>query len=910
MPAISSSSHYHLPKLNSPNLRTLDSIRTHKPHLLQTFIRSQEAHLSSYAREGKSLASSWESGVGDIMDHAPARTKRRRDVELESGFGTPLLKPRAQARASRSVIEDREKIAESEVADNSPMKPKESVKTTRTQPSGKRAKENVRAVQERSETREEAEERAPKRLRQSGIQEFVHPWLPTREVTIPKRDKHKDAQPEMAKKKGRDDEVDEEHRHRLAERRNRRRAKKAIVDPKPPPADSQSSEEDDLPKGKETKKTTKKGKGLNIPAGLALMHGFSAKNIGKNRLTMNLDPMVGVFNKGKASAKTSVKKSKTMKPYLQLFSEERFLSKAATEDTSRRRRDGGQQPSDSDDSETEERRPSPKTKSKSAVIPGPSSKLKRSRSPSPASTTQDEHVSDASEAVLSPARKQRKPAREDSPVWDIELDDGQLPSGTGSGRSVPSDGEEDTKLCGTVLLDTGAFTSRWVVPEKHHPPTKSGLATPAVEPSAAPESEISSIAPSHSASHVVSRQDEVGHITGWPSETFSRYFAVPIDATADPKRELAMSREGPPPLVSQSHLRKEGDPPPRVDNSTSAVNSQDCGHLSASLRSNLGDHFQATEQESHIGLASGRASSPRVEADIPFSLVLRPTSRSSSLPLPLGPCSPASPGHLTEDLDDGMPQAILNVLAASTNQDAHSVDWNMHAAMSNNVPTFLSEADRSGHMGGDRSYVQDADEMALQDPMYFVDPYTVEEEVPDFAMPPPIPAFEARVAYDHDSAYWEHPQGDGTVEEEYYDFLHPDGVSMKANDYGTSHIAVDVGAADEDEFRWPAGGAEHEEMEPSHSFFPGDLDDDCLSSEAGFASSEVASADALESDDALEAGDPSALGALPRFSQGRALLLGVADTEADDGYGGCTGMSTIEQDVARSLRGHWLPQKF
>ncbi|KAI0721895.1 hypothetical protein C8T65DRAFT_629580 [Cerioporus squamosus] len=102
-------------------------------------------------------------------------------------------------------------------------------------------------------------------------------------------------------------------------------------------------------------------------------------------------------------------------------------------------------------------------------------------------------------------------------------------------------------------------------------------------------------------------------------------------------------------------------------------------------------------------------------------------------------------------------------------------------------------------------------------------------------------------------------------------------------------------------------------MEPNHTFCPGNPDDDYLPSEAGFASPGVALATGLESDDALESepGDElSVLGALPRFSQGRALLMGVADTGSPCVYGGRAGVSSIEEDVAKSLRGHWLPQRF
>lgn len=78
----------------------------------------------------------------------------------------------------------------------------------------------------------------------------------------------------------------------LEERRERRRAKKAIVAPKPPPSESDSGENAEPKRGEHTEKASKKskkGKGLNMPAGLALMHGFSATNIGKNRLTVSDD---------------------------------------------------------------------------------------------------------------------------------------------------------------------------------------------------------------------------------------------------------------------------------------------------------------------------------------------------------------------------------------------------------------------------------------------------------------------------------------------------------------------------------------------------------------------------------------------------------------------------------------------
>ena len=73
----------------------------------------------------------------------------------------------------------------------------------------------------------------------------------------------------------------------LAQRRERRRRKKEIVDPK-------SYEELSSRSGRECNEInsgnpkSKNGKKSKLPAGLALMHGFSAENIGKRRLTVRI----------------------------------------------------------------------------------------------------------------------------------------------------------------------------------------------------------------------------------------------------------------------------------------------------------------------------------------------------------------------------------------------------------------------------------------------------------------------------------------------------------------------------------------------------------------------------------------------------------------------------------------------
>ncbi|RDX53112.1 hypothetical protein OH76DRAFT_1480144 [Lentinus brumalis] len=921
MPSVSSPSNGHLPRLNSPNVRTLDSLKTDRSHLLRTFVRSQEAHLSGYALDGKSLAASWSLDTGDVVGPASARKRRMRDVELESGFGTPLLKPRAQAGELGTAPKIRNETRAGDGDGDPPVKKsKESAIGTRGQASsGKVAKENVSAVHERIVADDGEDVHASKRLRQSGIREFAPPLPPAREKAVTKRAKQKETQPKVAANKGRDGDIDQEHEHRLTERRERRRAKKAIIDPKPAPPESEHSDDEESAKGKPTKKAAKKGKGLNIPAGLALMHGFSAKNIGKNRLTLNFDPGIGVFNKGKASAKTAVTKSKVTKPSLQMFSEERFLSKAPKEGRRNAASDSG-----TSDSETEGPCPPSRSKPKRAAAPESTSKRKRSRSPSPLSTMQSDQDSEGSQDGASPPKKQGKPAREESPVWDIELEDGQLLSGATSGISVRF--EEGTRLGGTVLLDTGAFTSRWVVAEKAHLPTTSDVLTPAVEPSVAQESESSSLAPSHSASQVASRQDEHGAAGAMRCEAFSRFFTVPLHTIHSSKPQPQSSCTNPQPLVSPppSPSPSSVDPQPHVCEDNSGVGSQDYGHRAVRWQSGLGDTLLATERLANLGpdpFVYKRVTSSNALANRPTSSVLLSTSRPSSPCLPAGPCSPASPGRVGRDTGEVVPRAVLLDLAhvpeyyAATSDQDVPPDWTMYPPdtfQTTDAPTFFSPVDRHGGMTGDHIYMQDEDELAVVEPVYFVNSYTMEEHASDLVMFSPMSsAFEHQaIAYHHDSAYFDYNRDIEVVEEEHREFL--DTVDFSAEE--APYFPIDGGmAAEEDGLRWLVDDAQDGGMEPSHSFYPSDPDDDYLSSEAGFTSPGVALTAGLESDDALgsePSEDTSVIAALPRFSQGRALLMGVAETGAGCGHGGRIGMSSIEEDVAKSLRGHWLPQRF
>lgn len=75
----------------------------------------------------------------------------------------------------------------------------------------------------------------------------------------------------------------------LTERRERKRARREIAQPNelvvPESGDDESEGSFTFPDSKVTK--NKKAKKAKVPAGFALMHGFTATNVGKNRLTVS-----------------------------------------------------------------------------------------------------------------------------------------------------------------------------------------------------------------------------------------------------------------------------------------------------------------------------------------------------------------------------------------------------------------------------------------------------------------------------------------------------------------------------------------------------------------------------------------------------------------------------------------------
>ncbi|ESK97642.1 hypothetical protein Moror_17504 [Moniliophthora roreri MCA 2997] len=318
-----------------------------KAQFISSFISSQKANAKAYAEEGKAFAFSWKSDEGSISK--PTRSSGSRHQEF--GFATPVLKSRELKRAA--------------------------------------------------DTRPKVDEGNP--LTETGPTSVLKPRKPSPKEKRP-GDPEAKKEPQRTNKKrhaGVEDEIKEDH---LEERRLRKRAKREAVKPMSEETEGQSSEEE--LKLRKTKTTGKTKRNTDIPPGLALMHGFSATNVGNSRLTV-LPRIVGVFNKGKASARVGVqRKSSSGKDRSLSFLETEFLNKCTKQNKSvpsAMKRLFQASESDSEAHEEDDNRTSSKLSSQPA------------RKSSSSSET-------------SPSRPEAEAKRIESEIWDIELDEVVLPS--------------------------------------------------------------------------------------------------------------------------------------------------------------------------------------------------------------------------------------------------------------------------------------------------------------------------------------------------------------------------------------------------------------------------------------------------------------------------------------------------
>ncbi|THH12388.1 hypothetical protein EW145_g45 [Phellinidium pouzarii] len=302
--------------LTQEGLFHLSLDRSDKEALVKAFISSQRHFASTYLSEGKKEFAQWkEASTARQHGDSPAGKSAMKMLSVGGGFPSPVLKPRnAQAHLSPGLNSHRVNYNGSFASD---LDNKQKVSTTTHQRGSRSRQPSGRKINQtqRKEDKLDTKRKLSKATEKNGK---IH---------------DKEIGP-IRKCSG---SSDEEREERLAQRRVRKRCKKAVIAPNLKTLSETAATDTEveemsrgsatLSKGKRKKSVVKKNSKNKLPAGLALMHGFNASNIGKHRLTVGYGATFGVFNKGRASAKTKVeRRTKTKGP--SVFSESAFLDKS------------------------------------------------------------------------------------------------------------------------------------------------------------------------------------------------------------------------------------------------------------------------------------------------------------------------------------------------------------------------------------------------------------------------------------------------------------------------------------------------------------------------------------------------------------------------------------------------------
>ncbi|GJE84686.1 hypothetical protein PsYK624_007620 [Phanerochaete sordida] len=484
-----------------------------KKHFLQSYIRSQNTYRSHFVKEGRKAQLALERGDLDLEQ------VERRDVynAEEAGFSTPRLKARVpeppEAKAQKKQHKKSERNT-TEAHENPRRKQQQVEASSSTVPPHVRPKGGTSADNRNTRKKSGADvvrARSPNKLDQ---------YLKSKESRETKSARKRERSPEGS-----------ERGRILADRRERRRVKKAIVssnthdEVKESEDAASSAQQRDR---KERRERKSKGKVVNLAAGLALMHGFSATNVGKGRLT--LKPSYGVFHKGKASAKTSVSKPKK-KSTTAAWSELEFLGQTLREErnirTSRCRSrsvDGARSATDDGVSTDTSSRTSCKQPKKKFKI----CNYEHDQVAGKAIQGDEGSVEDHGTERTSAEQTSRPRAR--SPVWDIEKSscvlDGAHEAASDAETSNIAPSKAPTKN-GTVLLDVAATWNLQGLP--HRPVTLTSPQdtqgdTTRQENSADQARSFLSLCPSQSASQLPGAQPPAVSI---PGLTQSKYFGTP-----------------------------------------------------------------------------------------------------------------------------------------------------------------------------------------------------------------------------------------------------------------------------------------------------------------------------------------------------------------------------------------------
>ncbi|PCH41448.1 hypothetical protein WOLCODRAFT_143572 [Wolfiporia cocos MD-104 SS10] len=919
-------------QLNSTNLRSVPSCGADKTHSIRNYIQSLKTYASAHAAEGKALALTWarsDDPTTDATPQDPGNGDSRSGRQVEVGFDTPILKPRVPIQKNHKrpqrVEDDNLRKNTNRAAD------KENVDDrVRKESQAFKSKDNTRTAKKDSATAERSQSKVVK-------ESFANDARTKDEL------QSRSKVTKTSKRPRSPESPDTEHAARLAERRERRRAKRAIVEPK---VNLDSDEDEPVisarKKGSKSSKDKKKSGGLS--AGLALMHGFTAKNIGKNRLTCDPDKRrIGVFNKGKASAKVPVKKPSTKSTLPEtntaVFSELRFLSKTDQDqsDSMLSSAEGS-----SEDESLQSHVPAAtikraKLKPKEPTVP--SSKYKRGRAKQHVEKdSRSEHTERSdSPATVHQALKKPQERQDGSIIWSIEIEGNSLASGSESSSAI-THSERDP----TVVMNTRAFT--WganvldapcdtPAPQASHAADVMRPSSPA-SPSArdkslaAPESTVS-LGPSQSASQVGVRLHP-----RLARQVISKFFGQ----AKPPKRPASV--KSPPKRVQDSHSADRFQAMSDIENAdraddvpvhTTSTSSQPRSQTPhASFYETSGDCHQQHDEINKPGPANAQilmhATFSTVSAN---SLWRELDALDAELPDVLTAVSrmPATPAEDTRmEYLDGPPEVVCiddndtceqgfledDVVLTAGNPSYSDQPWFDYDDFPLNRMTIEELSNIMGNINYNGLSVEDEDYLAGFLNATYSDVYPSDQHITEF--------FANFEAYQSENGFL---SGQENCAEDPVELdasiagsIHNDDLVYDPTEACGGYYPSDVINQDDNVQAMYNSDISAAEVYPEWG-----EDDVDVEMEIPGASQRPQSASSWTSDSynyppAEEQRSPSPSNvssstiSMPQFSQGRALLLGLSDR------GSCVGvadgrrtLSSAEEDVARNLRGHWLPHR-
>ncbi|KAG6813481.1 hypothetical protein H0H92_010506 [Tricholoma furcatifolium] len=482
-----------------------------KSYHISRYLREQSAHAEMYAAEGRAMELSWTREKEAEMfetESGKAMESPHPNLVVDCGFETPVLKPRAVRHPQDSQ--------------------KHSIKKQKAySPLSKDVTPAKRVVN--------TEQRRVKRKRSSC--EVITAKVPRDQRTRRTRERKKDRP-----------SSDKEYYDRLNERRERKRAKRAVMEAL---SSHGSSSQDKASVQIDTKKTlakeSAKPKGLE---NFALMHGFTATNVGARRLTVKPTLSAGVFSRGRASLKcrpverdTKGSKAKKVVNSYRIFTENEFLNKVSKipkpqqtnlKKKKKKKNQARSQPSSSFHNSSH------RDTSSSHIM---NNSLDKAREVADEVVTPDGSKNSCSitpHDICEHPHTNNKPQAE-SVVWDIELDGFNLPSQTPFSNKAPSVSNNGLKLSPPNL--SGDETNVVASYADLQQPVK---VIP--QPEVADESSSTSIGPSDSASQCAIFPRGLPHV----SEATSRYFVSKLPKPLPPPMGIPDKPEGGGRIVAHS----------------------------------------------------------------------------------------------------------------------------------------------------------------------------------------------------------------------------------------------------------------------------------------------------------------------------------------------------------------------